>query len=477
MTELASGAVSSLLGLLQKEAHLLGSIGQDVEFIREEMESMNSFLEHLSMTARVTGGHNKQVRTWMKQVRDLAHDCSNCIDNYLRSGDLAVHRARGGLRRYAWWSYWLVQKMVDQHRAAMRLRELKDRVSDVGKRRMRYGVEIPGKAARGSAPTAAQTSTTPSRGAAEDEDDDDTQAGGSDPLRRAMVPCALEDFCSEKLLNWDRLSRALLEPSLEDRYLIPSIGIVADTSAAAAQGAMDFAATHFQNCVSIDLKALHHEWDLPLLPREILCYILRECKKQRSAGQGKMEEKNYSEADEAFDDINKTCNEIWGQIDNVADGIEGFRTKIENLVHELMQQLRTKKTEGTNHRPAGKSSEQIMDDKAKELKPLIETVRPNLDISLDHTRYIYILQKVFSDIKSSQAQETSNNITGTLGDDHIKEILNSHRTALDIIRELLTSRPQPSGDNSLKERAEGALQGSRDLYSAITETNKGMLGM
>ncbi|CAN6250135.1 unnamed protein product [Urochloa humidicola] len=147
MAEITSGAVSSLLGLLQKEAQLLGGVGSDVDFIREEMESMNSFLEHLSRTAHLAaGGHDKQVRTWMKQVRDLAHDCSNCVDSYLRSSDLAVHLARGGLRPYVWWTYWLLKKMLAQHRAAMRLRELRDRVSDVGKRRLRYGVEIPGKA-------------------------------------------------------------------------------------------------------------------------------------------------------------------------------------------------------------------------------------------------------------------------------------------------------------------------------------------
>jgi hypothetical protein len=87
MAELAAGAVGSLLGVIRNEMSLLGGVRGDVQFIEEEMESMNSFL---------------------------------------------------------WWVPWFLQKLVGRHRAAVQLGLLKHRARDVGERRLSYGVEIPG---------------------------------------------------------------------------------------------------------------------------------------------------------------------------------------------------------------------------------------------------------------------------------------------------------------------------------------------
>ena len=64
--------MNSLLGrltsVLLDEAQLLGGFRGDVEFIRDEMETMNALLRHLMEAQH----HNHLVQAWMKQVVGLA---------------------------------------------------------------------------------------------------------------------------------------------------------------------------------------------------------------------------------------------------------------------------------------------------------------------------------------------------------------------------------------------------------------------
>ncbi|CAN6373481.1 unnamed protein product [Urochloa humidicola] len=279
MAELASGAVSSLLGLLRNEAVLLGRVGIDVEFIKEEMESMHSFLEHLARTEPPVTGHDEQVRTWMRQVRDLAHDCRNCIDLYLQRGDSAVYRARGGRWRYLWWASWLLQKIIAQHKAAVRLRDLKVRARDVGERRFRYGVEIP-----------EPDKAAPRPLVAEEEDDVDMQAAVvadtcSDARPRPPELWDLEDYCTDKLADW--LKPLKSEPNKKERSAMPSIAIVTPDNEDARHVANDTwktVAAHFEQRVSVDLHMVHLYF-LPLRPFDILYYILNESAKLQSQQQ------------------------------------------------------------------------------------------------------------------------------------------------------------------------------------------------
>uniref|UniRef100_J3N9Y7 Uncharacterized protein n=1 Tax=Oryza brachyantha TaxID=4533 RepID=J3N9Y7_ORYBR len=78
MADLALSTVHALLGVIRKEAELLAGVRGDVQFIRDEMESINGLLRHLAGTKERASDH--QVRAWIKQVMELAYDSNNCVE-------------------------------------------------------------------------------------------------------------------------------------------------------------------------------------------------------------------------------------------------------------------------------------------------------------------------------------------------------------------------------------------------------------
>lgn len=201
MADLALSTVHALLGVIRKEAELLGGVRGDVQFIRDEMESINGLLRHLAGTKERASDH--QVRAWIKQVMELAYDSNNCVERYARtrSGRRRRRGFLGRLRRAARlpWAMWV------RRRVATRIRQLKVRAREVGERQQRYGVAVPAK----------------KDGAAAAEDDGDNKrpleyssmprkvAGGGDASRRraaAIVSeCGTDHMlkeCTDELINW-----------------------------------------------------------------------------------------------------------------------------------------------------------------------------------------------------------------------------------------------------------------------------------
>ncbi|CAO2161711.1 unnamed protein product [Urochloa humidicola] len=154
MADLTKGAVDGLLGLLATaigdEARLLGGLPGNMQFIKDEMDSMNGFLAHLTKTE---SEHDDQIRAWMKQVREIAYIAEDIVERYVR--DIVPHqgvgRCKGCLGQLAAMAHldaiaFLIRhpkKYCLRRQLAMQLLELRVRVNDVGERRHRYGVEVP----------------------------------------------------------------------------------------------------------------------------------------------------------------------------------------------------------------------------------------------------------------------------------------------------------------------------------------------
>uniref|UniRef100_A0A0D9XF97 NB-ARC domain-containing protein n=1 Tax=Leersia perrieri TaxID=77586 RepID=A0A0D9XF97_9ORYZ len=117
-----NGVLSYGKSALEDEITLQLGVQREVIFMRNELEMMRSFL-------MAGGGGGKRqhgvVRTWAKQVRDLAYDVEDCI------------RVFSLLPRGGWWSS-SPHAIRLRHRVAADIRVLKARVEEVSQRNLRY---------------------------------------------------------------------------------------------------------------------------------------------------------------------------------------------------------------------------------------------------------------------------------------------------------------------------------------------------
>ncbi|KAE8806908.1 resistance protein RGA2 [Hordeum vulgare] len=108
---------------MAKEAALHLGIQRDQTFIADELEMMQGFL----MAAHDDrDSHNRVVKIWVKQVRDVAYDVEDCLQ------DFAVHVT---VRR-SWWRF--PRKLLHRRRVAKKMKELRAKVEDVSQRNLRY---------------------------------------------------------------------------------------------------------------------------------------------------------------------------------------------------------------------------------------------------------------------------------------------------------------------------------------------------
>ncbi|XP_039844731.1 disease resistance protein PIK6-NP-like [Panicum virgatum] len=288
MAELTSGAVTTLLGLIRDETLMLSGVRGDVQFIRQEMESMKSFLAHLGRTAPPGGEHDEQVRAWTNQVQLLAQDCNNCITTYRYYGDPDIHRARDGLRRYMWWLPWFVRKVAAQaqHDAAIRLRELKDQARDIGERRQRYGVEVPARAAGSGSPFPVPF---------DDVDDEAEQAVSPEEeeavhgcLRAVLEARSLDDYFRGKLGDW-------MQDAKKDKKKTMSVAIMAPhvDPDKVEKEVLDAARAHFKRILVVDINkftaaqvGLFDFFSFPLQPFDILYDVLDKLQRQEGTSAG-----------------------------------------------------------------------------------------------------------------------------------------------------------------------------------------------
>ncbi|CAL4986757.1 unnamed protein product [Urochloa decumbens] len=140
----SSGAVKSLVGklgsLLAQEYTLIRGVRDDIQYINDELASMQAFL-NLLKRAPPPGGHDEQRQDWMKQVREVAYDIEDCVDDV--SHRLGGEPRGSGIRVYLRRKWYLLRTLYARHCIASEIGNLKARAQHVSERRTRYGVGNP----------------------------------------------------------------------------------------------------------------------------------------------------------------------------------------------------------------------------------------------------------------------------------------------------------------------------------------------
>ena len=81
--EVASALIEKLISLLGEEATLLRDILEEVADIKDELETIQSFLKDADTRAAIEDDLSEGVKTWVKQVREVAFRIDVFMDEYL----------------------------------------------------------------------------------------------------------------------------------------------------------------------------------------------------------------------------------------------------------------------------------------------------------------------------------------------------------------------------------------------------------
>ena len=133
----SEGTMRSLLGklggLLAQEYTLIRGVRGDIQYISDELASMQAFLGDLGSAL---DDHDRWLKNWMKQIRDMAYDMEDCIDRFmdrLGSGDAKPKFMKRTARR--------LKTLWARHDIATQIKELKARLIEESERRRRLDLD------------------------------------------------------------------------------------------------------------------------------------------------------------------------------------------------------------------------------------------------------------------------------------------------------------------------------------------------
>ncbi|KAI7993952.1 Disease resistance protein RPM1 [Camellia lanceoleosa] len=137
---MAESAVTFLLrklgSLIEEELKSLGRVKGEIVFIRDELQSMSAFLR----VADAIEDTDPEIQAWVKQVRDVALDTNDVLDEFMLR--FARHHHHRGFYGSVCKIYYQIKNMKARRQISSDIQDIKARVIDIAKRRQRYGYKF-----------------------------------------------------------------------------------------------------------------------------------------------------------------------------------------------------------------------------------------------------------------------------------------------------------------------------------------------
>ncbi|CDP05440.1 unnamed protein product [Coffea canephora] len=123
--------INQLSTLLAQETTLLGQLKPDLQFIKDELSSMKAFLRE----AEAKEDNDSQLQEWVKQVREVAYDTEDVLDDFTFRFD---HGCADGFCGQVEKIYNSIKNLKASHRISSEIKEIKARVGEISARHQRY---------------------------------------------------------------------------------------------------------------------------------------------------------------------------------------------------------------------------------------------------------------------------------------------------------------------------------------------------
>ena len=151
-TVLAS-LIDRLVPLVTHEAILLRGIHGEVDDIKDELESIQSFIKDADARAAAEEDTSEGVKTWVKQVREVAFRIDVAIDRYLLH--VAQHGPyRHGITGFVHKKTHSLKTLKHRRKIASEIQEIKASLQKIKARKEKYGLQSTGQGSGSSAPKA-----------------------------------------------------------------------------------------------------------------------------------------------------------------------------------------------------------------------------------------------------------------------------------------------------------------------------------